>query len=101
MSHSYWKDSAVNLFPRGGHFRIPRQWFLKVNGQGLLFPKTSARYSNFVFIAFVLKTILFASLHVIIDSFSFVLEITSRCAGTKGVMKFSAWRHKMSPKDCE
>ena len=101
MSHSYWKDSAVNLFPRGGHFRIPRQCFLKVNGQGLLFPKTSARYSNFVFIAFVLKTILFVSLHVIIDSFSFVLEITSRCAGTKGVMKFSAWRHKMSPKDCE
>ena len=61
MSPCYWKDSVVNLFP-GRHFRIPLQCFLKVNGQGLLFPKTSARYSNFMFIVFVLKTILFASL---------------------------------------
>ena len=68
MSPCYWKDSAVNLFPRR-HFRIPLQCFLEVNGQGLLFPKTSARYSNFMFIVFVLKTILFASLDDIINSF--------------------------------
>ena len=41
MSPCYWKDSAVNLFPRR-HFRIPLQCFLEVNGQGLLFPETSA-----------------------------------------------------------
>ena len=83
MYACYWKDSAVNLFPRGGHFRILLQCFLKVNGQRLLVPKTSARYSNLMFIVFVLKTILLASLHAIINSFSFVLEVTSRCAGTR------------------
>ena len=64
MSPCYRNDSAFNLFPRG-HFRIPLQCFLKVNGQGLLFPKASARYSDFMFMVFVLKTILFASLHAI------------------------------------
>ena len=68
MSPCYWKDSAVKLFPRR-HFRIPLQCFLEVNGQGLLFPKTSARYLNFMFMVFVLKTILFASLNAIISDF--------------------------------
>ena len=78
MSPCYWKDSAVNLFPRR-HFRIPLQFFLEVNGQGLLFPKTSARYSNFMFIVFVVKTILFASLDETATNCPFVHLTTFFC----------------------
>ena len=78
MSPCYWKDSVVNLFP-GRHFRIPLQCFLNVNGQGLLFPKTSARYSNFMFIVFVLKTILFASLDETATNCPFVHLTTIFC----------------------
>ena len=44
MSPYYWKDSAVNLFPRGP-FQDTSRFVLKVNGQGpFCFPKPLLKF---------------------------------------------------------
>ena len=44
---------------------------------------------------------IFFRLHAIVNSFHPVSEVTSRCAGTSSVLKFSACRHKISSVDFE